>query len=180
MAINFSALPQSNPFSVPKPGIYHFTVTKAEMRKPKDVNKPDYLSLTLSLTNLAGKKVGNVFDGMYESASAAILYKLQRFTRALNINLTGEAELKDLAKLVVNRSGLVDIENVKDDRFPDDDSKVQAKVKLFGSECYWKTEELPQVADPEEAAPQPVEVSDEDVPFEFNSADGEVPSSSEY
>ena len=44
MAINFDALPQSNPSgsNIPK-GQYKAVIEKAEMKQGKDLNKPPYL-----------------------------------------------------------------------------------------------------------------------------------------
>jgi len=178
MAINFSNIPTTNPFITPPPGIYKFTVTKAEMKAAKDTSKPQYLRMTLALTAPDGRKVGNLFDNMYDSASPALIYKVGRFTRAIGLTLQGNVELKDLAKLVPNRSGVVEVENIPDNRYPDDPDRKQAQVKLFGTECFWTLDELPQViegAPAQEAAP-----ADAPVPFDFDAADGEVPQSNEY
>lgn len=178
MAINFSHLPQTNPFALPAAGIHKFVITKAEMKQPKDTTKPPYLNMTLALTALTGQKLGNVFDKLYESSAPALLFKLQRFARALELPLEGEVELKDLCKLVVNRGGLVEIEHVQDSRYKDDPTKQQAQVKLYGSECYWRKDELPELTPSQDAAP----VEGPDVPFDFDSADGDVPAaaSSKY
>lgn len=177
MAINFSQLPQSNPFSTPAPGFYRFTVTKAEMKQQKDTSKPDYLRMTLALEDVDRRKVGTLFDNVFESTAPALLYKLQRFTRAIKLDLQGSVELRDLAKLVPNRKGIVEVENVQDNRFPDDPDRKQAQVRLFGSECFWTEEEYPLLIESPRQSAAPVT---EDVPFDFNEADGEVPPANEY
>ena len=142
MAINFNTLPKENPFSIPASGYYKFKVTKAEMKTPGEQakNQKAYLSMTLALTDPAGVKAGNVFDALRESDQQVQLFKLGRFIEAVGLHLTGNVELRDLAKLVVNKEGICEIENSED--FRDKDKPVherrrQAQVKIFGSDAYW-------------------------------------------
>lgn len=107
--INFDTLPDNKPFALPEEGTYIGLIEKAEMKQPKDTSKPMYLNLQIALTNAQGKSCGKVFDIITESEQSLARYKLGRFIKALELNLTGEMELKDLTKIVVNKKMLVDI-----------------------------------------------------------------------
>ena len=169
MSVNFDKLPSSNPSNVPAPGFYKFTVTKADMKQGKDTAKPPYLSLSLGLVDKFGKKHGNLFDGQYDSDAPAIQFKLSRFILACGLDLHGSMELKDLAKIVVNRSGVVEVENVPDSR---DATRLQAKARLFGSDCYWPLDKFDSlVSDAATVKGTP----DADEAFEFSDEDAPVP-----
>lgn len=142
MAINFNTLPKDNPFSVPDSGYYKFKIIKAEMKTPGEQakNQKPYLNMTLALINAAGVKAGNIFDALRDSDQQVQLFKLGRFTEAIGLHLTGNVELRDLAKLVVNKEGITEIENSEDFRDKDKpvhDRRRQAQVKIFGSDAYW-------------------------------------------
>lgn len=109
MSINFDTLPSDKPFQTPEPGCYIGLIEKAEMKQPKDTSKPMYLNLQIALTDAQGKSHGKVFDIITESEQSLARYKLGRFIKALELDLTGEMELKDLTKIVVNKKFLVDI-----------------------------------------------------------------------
>lgn len=138
MAINFAALPTDSPNQLVAPGLYYAKVTDAVMTKPKDVTKPDYLLLTLALTDANGKSAGTLQDGMYDSDKAAIQYKLGRFVRACKIQIPGVMELKDLAKLVINKEVVVDVQHSK----ATEQYAAKAQVNLFEHEAYYLKEEF--------------------------------------
>lgn len=166
MAIQMDKVPDANPFSLPAEGYYKFTVTKAEMKQGKDPAKPPYLNMTLSLVNAAGQKCGNLFDMLTESDKPAILFKIGQFIKAVGVNLGASFELKDLAKVIPGRHGVVEIEHRKD-KDQQGREVIRAQVKLFGSECYWPIgafEELVQGAAPAAVEESPFEFSDEDTP----------------
>jgi hypothetical protein len=172
MGINFDSLPTENPYALPPQGIYKAKITKAEMKAGP--NGP-YLNLTYALSDGKGKRFGNLFDMLSESTHQAVLYKIGRFVSALKLNLKGNCELKDLAKIVVGREMCVDITHQPDKR---NETKIRAQIKLFGSECYWPIEQYNELAalnnnaedDSEDAAPENDESS-----FEFDAADGMIP-----
>ena len=97
MAINFNELPSTKPQSTVPAGYYMATIVKAEMKKSKNTNA-DYLSIQYDLNDGAGH-TGKLFDMLMESEKEFLRYKLQRFLTALQLNLTGSFELKDLCKL---------------------------------------------------------------------------------
>lgn len=173
MSVNFDKLPDKNPTNVPAAGFYKFTVIKAEMKKGKDLTKPEYLNTTLSLTDITGKKHGNIFDGQYESEAQAMQFKLKRFVRACGVELHGDIELRDIAKVVANRSGVLELENVPDNRDP---SKTRAQVRVFGSDCYWLLSEFASLvagAAPDTSTP------DADEAFVFSDDDAPVPAAAD-
>lgn len=107
MAINYDALPSSKPQSTLAPGYYMATIVKAEMKKSNNTGS-EYLSLQYDLNNGAGV-TGKLFDIQMESEKEFLRYKLQRFLTALNLNLSGSFELKDLCKLVNGKKLIVDV-----------------------------------------------------------------------
>lgn len=131
MAINFTQAPDSNPFEV-KPGFYKFKIQKAEMKTPKDTNKKDYLAMRLALSDINGKKKGMMFENIYDSDAPALMFKAKRLILAIGLDLTGSVELKDLAKLLPGKEGVLEAEVAKDMN-----NRDQIRVKTFGSECYW-------------------------------------------
>lgn len=171
--ITFNDLPTTNPGGgTIAAGVYRAVVDKAEMRTPKEASKPDYLALTLKLTNKAGKSAGTVFDNIIESEKPALRYKLGRFVRACGIPLEGSMELKDLAKLVIGKHIVVDIKVGKDQNGND-----RAEVDLFGREVYYLPSEFDEVyalVNPEEAsAATPKDTSFMNIP-EGADVNGEV------
>lgn len=112
--MNFDRLPNDKPtgFVVPE-GSYKGIIADAQMRQPKDANKPMYLNFKLDLYDYkTNEKVGTIFDGLYESEASLLLYKLKRFMLATDIKLT-EFELSDLAKLINGKELIVDVKTEK-------------------------------------------------------------------
>lgn len=112
--MNFDKLPSDKPagFVVPE-GTYKGIIADAQMRQPKDTNKPMYLNFKLDLYDYkTNEKVGTIFDGLYESEASLLLYKLKRFMIATDIKLT-QFELSDLAKLINGKEVLVDVKTEK-------------------------------------------------------------------
>jgi hypothetical protein len=169
MGINIDTLPDanSNPNLAVKPGYYKFEITKAEISIPKDPNKKPNLLMSLALTDADGKKAGQILERIYDSEAQCFAYKNARFFRATEIKgLKGTVELKDLVKIVVGRKGACEIINEQDSRFPEDKTKVQAKVATFGSECYWTIDQFAGLINPSDAVAQGVvDADDLDIPF---------------
>jgi hypothetical protein len=140
MPINFDRLPKESPNSLPAPGYYLAKVVKAEMKQPADTKKLPYLNLQLNLTAPDGTNAGTIFDIIAESDKPAIQYKLARFIIAANFGLTGDFELKDLTKIAVGRQFVTEVEHQPDNRDPDNRTKDQAKVRIFGTDIYWPKE----------------------------------------
>lgn len=142
MAINFNELPNSNPgggYNIPK-GTYFALIEKAEMRTPKakddgSIGKP-YLNLQLSITTPDGKSVGKLFDIISESNHELVRYKLRRFIEALELPITGDFELRDLPKVIINKKFIVDIA-------PDKQGK--AAVDVFSGDIYYSVAEAARI-----------------------------------
>lgn len=116
MAINFDALPNSKPTSFFKePGLYKAKITHAEMRTPKTTEGKPYLSVTYELTNSKNEPAGKFFDSFFESDSEIPKWKIKRFIEALGITGLTTFELKDLTKVCVNKTILVDITTDRND-----------------------------------------------------------------
>lgn len=123
MAINFNSLPTEKPAMgtvIPK-GNYIATIRKAEMRKPKDESKPEYLNLEMDITDpVSQTPMGKFWTLLTESEAPLPRYQLSRFITALRLPIEGDFELKDLTKMVINKQLRVDIcpEERKDDQPP--------------------------------------------------------------
>lgn len=174
MSINFDQLPKDNPFALIPIGYYKFVVAKAEMKPNKDPAKKPFLVITFSLTDSKGNKRGNLFDRIMDNTTTpALLYKTGRFCNAIGVVLTGEVDLKDLAKLIVGKQGVLEVEHSKDTRTGAAPDAVQAQVKLFGSDCFWPLSEWDRLI--EDAGTDGTTPATEESPFVFSDADGEVP-----
>lgn len=137
MAINFDALPTERERSVVAPGTYKFEITKAEMKEPWNGEGSDYLGLSLKLTTLDGKMAGFINDKIVENPKPSVAYKIQRLIRAVDLDISGEIELDDLAKLMVGAKGFVDVTNFR----PEGSDSDLAIVDLFSYDCYYKKNE---------------------------------------
>lgn len=173
MAIKMDSIPKNNPFQVAAPGFYRARVDKAEMLPSKTPGKPPYLSLTYSLLDAKGQKIGTVFDRLFDSTASTVLYKFGRFIEALELSLTGNVELKDLAKIIVGKKFCVEITHEADNRFPDDRSKDRAVPKLFKSEIFWPFKDAASLIVDEGDTDEVVEVTDADIPFSTTDEDTE-------
>jgi hypothetical protein len=114
MAISYDALPSTRPSNTLPKGFYKATILNAEMKTSKTTHN-DYLSLTYDLRDANGNG-GKLYDMQFDSEKEFLRYKLGRFLTALNLNLQGSFELKDLCKLVKGKQLIVDItiEEAKD------------------------------------------------------------------
>lgn len=178
MSINFSSLPTSNPYALPKPGVYKAKIEEATMKTPKsDATKPPYLNVKLALYDADGNKAGTVYDIFTEGTSSVVQFKLSRFIQACGLPLTGVMELSDIGKIVAGRTVVVDIMHDKKSEQP------RAVVDVFSRECYYPEADFNRIRllagdvqdNPEATSDFVVE---EDTPF--NAADGaaQTPSAS--
>lgn len=133
MAINYDSLPSVKPQNTVPAGFYQATIIKAEMRKSKNTGN-DYLSIQYDLNNGAGI-TGKLYDILMESEKEFLRYKLQRFLTALQLNLVGTFELKDLCKLVNGKKLIVDI------TVEDSDRGKQNVINSFEHEIYYPINE---------------------------------------
>lgn len=137
MAINFNSIPKEKPAMgaiIPK-GTYVGTIVKAEMRSPKyDDTKPDYLSIQMKITDPISKSdMGTIFPIFTESEAPLPRYQLGRFITALNLPITGDFELKDLTKMVVNKQLKVDVCPEE----PKDGSEPKRSIVDIDAQCYY-------------------------------------------
>ena len=141
--INFNELPNSKPAgftTIPK-GRYLGTIEKAEMRQGKDTSKPPYLNIQWGLVK-DGKPMGKFFDLITEPGDAEIpRYKLKRFIQALELPITGNFTLADLAKMVPNKSAFIDI-TVDEKSEP-----ARNQVDVFTGEIYYSVNDANVTAD---------------------------------
>lgn len=105
MAINFNALPQEQPsaFVVVPTGLYATKITKADMKQGKDTTKPPYLNVQLDILNEVGEKLTTMWETFTESSEGLMGYKIRRICEAVDLQLSGEVELQDIGKMLVDK-----------------------------------------------------------------------------
>lgn len=156
--INFDALPSDKPVSLIPKGTYYATIEKAEMKQPKEVSKKPYLDLTLAIKDKDGKSIGKIFEKISESDHELMRYKLKRFIEALNIPIKGTFELKDLCKIVVGKSFIVDITKEEKEGY-----SPKSIVDLFTNEIFYPMSEASNIFGvPEENSEDPIFVDAND------------------
>jgi len=135
MAINLDTVPDKNPTAGAPEGTYLATVTKTEMKQPNDLNKPMYLEVGFKLKDVDGNSY-NFKDRFFESDSSFILFKLTRFLKAADIQLSGSVELKDIEKLVNPGLEVVTVLTQSENEW-NGQKRMQTEVDLFNSDCYY-------------------------------------------
>jgi hypothetical protein len=135
MAINLNELPDSNPSGPVPKGTYKARITKTSMEQPKDTSKPQYLKVVMNVTNQDGESY-KFTDRFFESDSSYLLFKLKRFMQALDLNLQGSVELKDIEKLIEKDSELIVVITHQTSEY-NGQEQTQAQVDLFNSDCYY-------------------------------------------
>lgn len=135
MAISYDALPSTRPSNTLPKGYYKATILNAEMKTSKTTHN-DYLSLTYDLRDANGNG-GKLYDMQFDSEKEFLRYKLGRFLTALNLNLQGSFELKDLCKLVKGKQLIVDV-TVEDAK---DGNPERNVINSFEHEIYYNISE---------------------------------------
>lgn len=147
MAINMNSIPTEKPAMssiIPK-GCYIAKIVKAEMKQGKDESKPPYFSAECDITDPASNtSLGKFWINLFESEAPLCRYQLGRFITALNLNLKGEFELKDLTKIVNGKSLAVDI-------CPEDKPDPQRSVVDITAECFYPLEDKKSKKEEEDA-----------------------------
>lgn len=155
MAINMNALPTVKPAMgsiIPK-GQYKATIVKATMKQPKDETKPEYYTAECDITDtVSGASMGKFWINLFESEASLPLFQLGRFIRALELPITGDFELRDLTKITVGKSLLIDIcpEERKDNQPP------QRSQIDISADCFYPINDNKGIA----TAPTPEEIAD--------------------
>lgn len=162
MTLNFNELPKDKPNQLPPPGKYYALIEKAIMKPPKirdGVQGPDYLQLTLAITDSKGKMWGKVFDIISQSDHEVVRYKIGRLINALEIPITNVFELKDLTKIIVNKQIIVDITIKKDKegQYPD-----KVEVDMFKDEIFYSISKADKIFG-----------ATTEIPFIINASDAE-------
>lgn len=138
MAINMNSLPTEKPSmsSVIPKGCYIAKIVKAEMKTPRS-GKADYFSAECDITDpVSNTGMGKFWINLFESDANLPRYQLARFIRALNLNIQGEFELKDLTKMVNNKSLMVDI-------CPDKDN--EKSIVDITADCFYPIESKSEI-----------------------------------
>lgn len=140
MSINMNSLPSEKPAfgSVFPKGRYIARIVKSSMRTPKPKADGsignDYLVAECDITDpMTNQSMGKFWINLYESEANLVRYQLGRFINATGIKLQGEFELKDLTKLINNKTIMVDLmpEEKKDGSAP------QRSVVDISAECFY-------------------------------------------
>lgn len=131
--INMNSLPTEKPSMgavIPK-GQYLAKIVKAEMKQPKEEEKPMYFSAECDITDIAsGHSMGKFWVNLFESEAPLCRYQLSRFIQALNLPIQGEFELKDLTKMVAGKELKIDIQ-------PEDKPDPQRSVVDITAQCFY-------------------------------------------
>lgn len=133
MAINMNSLPTEKPSmsSVIPKGCYIAKIVKAEMKTPRS-GKADYFSAECDITDpVSNTSMGKFWINLFESEANLPRYQLARFIKALNLNIQGEFELRDLTKMVNNKKLMVDI-------CPDKDN--ERSIVDISADCFYPIE----------------------------------------
>ena len=155
MAIDFDALTSDiNSQAVIPAGRYKATVKKAEMRNPKDVSRPPYLSIVWTVKDDEGNNLGDIFDAFTEPdpEKPLIQYKLRCLIEALGLKVT-KFELRDLTKISVGKSCEIAIKLDESQETPRD------VIDVFNKPPYKSVKKTKQKA--EASSDEPEDESDE-------------------
>lgn len=169
--INFNSLPTDKPNNLPETGTYYATIESAEMKQGKDITKPPYLNISLSLRDKYGKSCGKIFDILAESDKELIQYKIARFLIALDLAKLGSFELTDLVKVIKNKQLIVDVKQEEaKDGYP-----AKAVVDVFAGNIYYPISEAATIFGTTAPTQEPtsttqIKVVDEDS-LEINASD---------
>ena len=143
MPICFDALPQDKPVNaLLEKGKYIAKIVGAEMRTPKN-GGTDYLALTYELSGLDNTPAGKFWDNLFEVDKPIPRYKLQRLLTALGLTNLTTFELRDLVKVVNNKSLIVDIATDEKENPP------KNVVDVFSGEIYYPIAERAAVTPPQ-------------------------------
>ena len=151
MAISFQPTEAKSPNQLPEPGYYYGKIVEASMKQPKDVTKNEYLNVCYELYDANKNKCGRIYDIIAESDKPFMQYKLQRFGQALD--LVGKSlELKDLAKIIVNKVIIFSIKTEKNERYGD-----RSVIDISDEGIYYAKSEAAKFFDNVETATKKVE-----------------------
>lgn len=160
MAINFNALPAESPSAkLLDSGKYLAQIKSAEIKTSANGT---YINVRLDLQDEAGVKLGVVYDILSESDKPLMQYKLRRFIIATGLSdalINTSFELKDLCKLVVNKTIAVEIKAEKGKDGYQDKNVVNA----FSDEIYYPVSTATKA--PEAVKDDIVLDDDNDLPF---------------
>ena len=87
---------------ITKPGAYLGYIDKYTIKTSKAGN--DYLSLVVKLSDMDGKKCGNIFPMIFDSDKPFLQRQAGRFLRALDFIPEGEMTLEEIGQLAEKRS----------------------------------------------------------------------------
>lgn len=158
MSISFDNLPNSIPggdFPLIPKGKYKATIEKAEMKQPKDEQRPPYLSLVWNVFDENGKSLGKLFDNLTESDSDYVRFKIRSFIEAIDVNLGKTFELRDLTKVSVGKTCIISI--TIDDR----GNQPKNQINIFDNPPYARVLE----------AKKNDFIQDDDIPFDTAEAE---------
>lgn len=145
MAINYNSLPTEKPAMgggsiIPK-GQYLAVIEKAEMKQGQDASKPPYLNLQFDISDEAsGTKMGKLFHILTESNHPLPMFQLKRIIEALNLPITGDFELKDLAKMIQGKKIIVD---VAPEKVEEGKTATRSVVDVFSGQIFYPYVESP-------------------------------------
>lgn len=104
--ISFDKLPTDKPNQNASvlPGRYLAVITKTEMVESQKTHDM-YLRVTFTT-----KDKETIQEGFFEAPKPFNMYKIGRLLKATNVQLEGEGSLTDVAKLIMNKKVIIDID----------------------------------------------------------------------
>ena len=168
MAINFDSLPTEKPGNnfLLEPGRYKATIIEADVKMGTKNPRP-YLALTYAITQYPNKSCGKLWDNFFDVDKQLPKYKIKRLVEALGLRLTGSLEFKDLAKIILNKSMVVDIcVNEKGD-------KPKNEVEVFKGDIYYPMSEWASLVGPQMDDDTISAADADDCPFNTEASDEE-------
>ncbi len=155
MALNFNSLPTDRGTSpdrqsVFEKGIYLAVSRKAEMRRGS--SGTEYLVVSTQLTDPATGRTTMLYDNFYATDKTLNRFKIGQFLRAIGTIPSGDFELKDLCKVVVNKQYKVAVKVEKSEGYED-----KNVADVFDDDIYYAVNN---------AAPTSSHPADEELPFE--------------
>lgn len=164
--IHFNELPDTGSMNTLIEGKHKVRIENAEMKQPKDINKPPYLNITLQVIDDSGNSIGKIWDILSESDKPLVMFKLKRFIIGFGIPITGDFELKDLCKVVKGKEAYAELKIQTSDAYPDktvvDATKDDIYYPIDAVEAV--KEDLPNIKIADTSTIDTVEAVEEDLP----------------
>jgi hypothetical protein len=154
MALNFNDLPNEKPaggnFPIIEDKYCIATIKSAEAGVSTGANTSGQpvLKIQFDCVSFDGLTQIKIWDNFYESEKPLLRYKLRQFIIALGLHLAGTFELKDIAKIVVNKKLIIAIKTEQNGSYP-----ARNVVDAFDDSIFYPMSELANLKGDDGIAP---------------------------